>query len=118
VSAPNSLRGHRLNWLLKMGCAYVVIIHCAARSPVSQPAPPPAPIAAPAPRPGAWQPQIPTGPRKMRVGKVGEAKSLPAVFGGARIPLCSACGTAIRYILVYRIYAVVREKRGCLTTSI
>ena len=67
-----------------------------ARSPVSQPAPPPA-SAAPAPRPGAWQPQIPTGPRKMRVGKAGEAKSLPAVFGGARIPLCSACGTAIRY---------------------
>lgn len=71
---------------------------CAARSPVSQPAPHPAPqpAAAAAPRPGAWQPQIPTGPRKMRVGKPGEAKSLPAVFGGARIPLCSACGTAIR----------------------
>lgn len=51
---------------------------------------------APAPTHGAWQPQIPTGPRKMRVGKAGEAKSLPAVFGGARIPLCSACGTAIR----------------------
>jgi len=32
----------------------------------------------------------------MRVGKAGEAMSLPAVFGGARIPLCSACGTAIR----------------------
>jgi len=64
---------------------------------VSQPAPPPAAAApVPAPRPGTWQPQIPTGPRKMRVGKVGEAKSLPAVFGGARIPLCSACGTAIR----------------------
>jgi len=53
-------------------------------------------VAAAAPRPGAWQPQIPTGPRKMRVGKAGEAMSLPAVFGGARIPLCSGCGTAIR----------------------
>ena len=59
---------------------------------MSQPASHPAP----APRHGAWQPQIPTGPRHMRVGKPGEAKSLPAVFGGARIPLCSACGTAIR----------------------
>lgn len=63
---------------------------CAGRSPVSHAQP------AAAPRPAAWQPQIPTGPRKMRVGKAGEAKSLPAVFGGARIPLCSACGTAIR----------------------
>ena len=76
-------------------CVCVYFMLCTARSPVSQPAPPPA-AAAPAPRPGAWQPQIPTGPRKMRVGKAGEAKSLPAVFGGARIPLCSACGTAVR----------------------
>ena len=64
-----------------------------ARSPVSQPA---HHVPHAAPRTGPWQPLIPTGPRKMRVGKVGEAKSLPAVFSGARIPLCSACGTAIR----------------------
>jgi len=70
-------------------CA-VISLMSAGRSPVSHAQP------AAAPRPGAWQPQIPTGPRKMRVGKAGEAKSLPAVFGGARIPLCSACGTAIR----------------------
>jgi len=66
---------------------------CSGRSPAPYAAPP---HAAAAPKPGAWQPQIPTGPRKMRVGKAGEAKSLPAVFGGARIPLCSDCGTAIR----------------------
>jgi hypothetical protein len=50
-----------------------------------------------APRPaGPWQPQVPTGPRKMRVGKPGEAKSLPGAGGGMRIPMCSACGIAIR----------------------
>ena len=77
----------------------LVCIFCDARSPVSHPpaSHPASQPAAAAPRPGAWQPQIPTGPRKMRVGKAGEAKSLPAVFGGARIPLCNACGTAIRW---------------------
>jgi hypothetical protein len=48
------------------------------------------------PRPVAWQPQIPVGPRTMRVAKAGEAKSLPAVIGGVRIPVCSGCGIAIR----------------------
>jgi uncharacterized protein YbaR (Trm112 family) len=32
----------------------------------------------------------------MRVGKPGEAKSLPGAGGGMRIPMCSACGIAIR----------------------
>jgi len=59
-------------------------------------APPSAQSAVPLPRPGQWQPQVPTGPRKMRVAKAGEAKSLPASTGGVRIPICSGCGTAIR----------------------
>lgn len=55
---------------------------------------------APGPSPGSggtagpWKPKIPTGPRKMRVGKVGEARNMGAQAG--RVPVCNNCGTSIR----------------------
>jgi hypothetical protein len=64
-------------------------------SPSSSYRPPPAQPSF-SPQPVAWQPPVPTGPRKMRVGKAGEARSLPAAVGGVRIPVCSSCGIAIR----------------------
>jgi len=63
---------------------------------------PPAQAAA-SPRPGQWQPQVPTGPRKMRVAQAGEAKSLPPISGGARIPVCNGCGTAIRLFTNFQL---------------
>lgn len=52
---------------------------------------------APAPSGGAaWSPQVPTGPRKMKVGKAGDARTLPATVGTARIPICNQCTAAIR----------------------
>ena len=70
----------------------------APAAPASRPAPAAAPAA---PRPGAggastWAPQIPTGPRKMKLGRVGDAKSMPAVGGAGRVPMCNSCGVAIR----------------------
>ena len=47
-----------------------------------------------------WQPRIPTGPRKMRVMKAGEAKSMPSVGNMGRIPCCSSCHTQIRLVRV------------------
>lgn len=44
---------------------------------------------------GAWRPPVPTGPRQMRVGRAGEARTLTSMVG-ARVPMCSACGTTIR----------------------
>jgi len=75
----------------------------AAPAPSSAPALPaaPAPSAAPASRPGAggaasWAPQVPTGPRKMKLGRVGDAKSMPAIGGAGRVPMCNSCSVAIR----------------------
>jgi len=47
--------------------------------------------------PAGWRPNIPVGgPRTPKVGRAGEARTLPAISGTARIPVCSGCGTAIR----------------------
>ena len=64
---------------------------------------PPAAPAAPAPAVGGggagkWQPKIPTGPRTMKVGKRGDARSMPAA-GGSRVPVCNSCNISIRYNL-------------------
>ena len=51
---------------------------------------------APAAGGGTWRPNVPTGPRQMKVGRSGEARNMPATGGAGRIPVCQGCGTAIR----------------------
>ncbi len=60
---------------------------------------PAAPRAPAASTPGTWQPKVPTGERHMKVGRVGDARSMPATSGGGRIPMCGSCGIAIRCVL-------------------
>lgn len=69
-------------------------------APTHSPAAAPAPAHAPQ-RPGAggaasWAPQVPTGPRKMKLGRIGDAKSMSAHSGAGRVPMCHSCGVAIR----------------------
>ena len=60
------------------------------------PTPSPAPVHSPPSAKQPWQPRIPTGPRKMRLMKAGEAKSMPSGGSMGRIPLCNNCHMQIR----------------------
>ena len=81
----------------------LVSAECFLFTLISQPSGPPR-GGAPAPykpagqSPGKipWQPSIPSGDRKMKVGRAGDATRVAQTAG--RIPVCSACGVQIRCV--------------------